>query len=382
MNLREKLGRVRSGKNAKKKAVFETFGVISNPFPPASQPMGHHHLETSADARIVNKLKDFEENGTTQAVVIEGTQGTGKTNLLEYYERELQDAFQDEGYYIVRYLPDPEPGFESVLRKIIQAFGPDHIIALIATYRKRSPERQKQALSAVKGHEMRLALTRLMTTSGESESDLEAIEFFLDWMLGLRVLKRHQELLGIKFRMDTVESQTQALRDLIAFSESLGKFNALFLLLDELEKQDYAMSKHVVLRYLSAIRALIDALPQNLFAILAMTPDARRRYFGMLPALAGRLQTVVPLHPLQFPQEALELYDFYLEAARTQAAKDPETADWTPGKEELLTRVQVRQVFQDLAIAAERIGEEGVKQRLFLDSLHNKTQSALIDVES
>lgn len=377
MTLRDKLGRSRTDLDARRRLVYETFGFLSNPFPPASQPMGHGHLDTAADDAILEKLKQFEDTRTSQAVVIEGTQGTGKTNLLEYYERELEATFCDDGYYIIRYYPDPEPGFEAVLRKIIQAFGDNHFTSLVAAFNAKSSIDQHHALSVVKGHEMRAALVRLMAMPQDTDLQREAIDLFVNWLLGLRVLKRHQELLGVKFRLDTSEAQTQALRDLVYFSSGLGKLNAIFLLLDELEKQDYALSKLVVLRYLSAIRALIDALPQNLFAILAMTPDARLRYFGMLPALAGRLRSVATLTPLKSSQEAMDLYSYYVTEGRARAASDSVTKRWRQGSKDLLARNEVRQLYLDLATASEKIGEEGVKQRVFLDALHNRTNTLL-----
>ena len=39
------------------------------------------------------------------------------------------------------------------------------------------------------------------------------------------------------YRLDTVESRTQALRDIVYVSERLGLLKGILLLLDELEKQ-------------------------------------------------------------------------------------------------------------------------------------------------
>ena len=112
---------------------------------------------------------------------------------------------------------------------------------------------------------------------------------------GLRVLNRHRDLLGVKFRLDTVESKTQAFRDIVYVSVELKILRGIFLLLDELEKQDYSLSPTPVLRYLSAIRALIDALPTNLFLMMALTPEARRRYFTMLQQLQVGFRIYMPL---------------------------------------------------------------------------------------
>ena len=136
----------------------------------------------------------------------------------------------------------------------------------------------------------------------------------------------------MSFRLDTVESRTQALRDIVYVSEGLGLLKGILLLLDELEKQDYSLSKTPVLRFLSAIRALVDALPQCLFLILAMTGQARRRYFAMLPALAGRLQDTMTLQPINDLDGVGKLYEFYTVQARRSARLNERVASRKPSK--------------------------------------------------
>jgi hypothetical protein len=96
----------------------------------------------------------------------------------------------------------------------------------------------------------------------------------------------------------------------VFFSAELGELRGIFLLLDELEKQDFSLSKTVVLRYLSALRALIDALPKYLFLMVALTTDALQRYREMLPALKGRLANEVKLSPIRDEEEALKYWRF------------------------------------------------------------------------
>ena len=52
-------------------------------------------------------------------MVVEGTQGVGKTNFLSYFESEIQETLAErEGYYLVRYLADPEASFEGTIRRL------------------------------------------------------------------------------------------------------------------------------------------------------------------------------------------------------------------------------------------------------------------------
>ena len=77
-----------------------------------------------------------------------------------------------------------------------------------------------------------------------------------------------------------------------------------------------------VMRYLSALRAMIDALPRRLFLMIAVTPDALRRYSEHYPALRSRLQDRLELQSLSSAKAAKKLADFYLNEARKAASRE------------------------------------------------------------
>ena len=124
MSLRERMGRAPQGGAAAN--YYETYGVEGNPFPAAGQPSGHPRKEDTIDDEMERRVRNFEsEDRPTQVVVIEGTQGVGKTNLLNYYEHQLREFYgDDEAFYIIRYYPDPEPSFEFSCPENISRIGP------------------------------------------------------------------------------------------------------------------------------------------------------------------------------------------------------------------------------------------------------------------
>ena len=289
---------------------YEKYGVTDNPFPAAGQPSGHPsghpRLEDHIDDEIESRVRQFESGGRpSQVVVVEGTQGVGKTNLLNFYEREFRDFYEeDEAYYIIRYYPDPEPSFDSVVRRVFQGLDQGHFEKIGSKLAEVGVAARDAAKETARSHDVRIVLNSLERAGRTDDGLEECARLALEWFGGLRILKRHREILGVDYRLDTVESRTQALRDVVYVSEKLGLLKGILLLLDELEKQDYSLSKTPVLRFLSAIRALIDALPRDLFLIMAVTPQARLRYFAMLPALAGRLQDSLTLRPIEEFDEA------------------------------------------------------------------------------
>ena len=377
MSLKDRLGLANATDTTSlRKILFKNFGVVRNPFPPAGEPSGHPHLETPVEDKIVGAVKNFNRDRTSQVLIVQGTQGVGKTNLLNYYQVELERLYEEsEGFYIIRYYPDPESSFEGIIRRLFQEFHQSGLLQKIGEALAHLDRPKRDAIIDIAlSHEVRVVLNSLSKAASSAEDLSRTAELAFEWLTGMRVLNKHREQIGIHFRLDTVESKTQALRDLVFCSSSLDLLKGIFLLLDELEKQDYSLSKTVVLRYLSAIRALIDALPRHLFLLIALTIEARRRYFSMLPAFAGRLQNVVELKPLQSADDAMALCDFYFERAREQAAEEVTKAWGSAGTAPIQTRVEVRDLFSVLTKQAAARGQEGVTQRDFLNVLHAKTE--------
>jgi len=376
MSLRDRLGKVVGQATDKRQKLFDKFGVMRNPYPPAGEPTGHPHLETATEEPIVKAIEAFDRDHVSQVLLVEGTQGVGKTNLLNYFQRELTSVYKDAtGYYIIRYYPDPESTFDGILRRIFQEFDSHNLLARLGEHLNNLDEDVRETkISIASGHEMRILL-RALTRASEMDEDfrLETAKAALDWLTGLRILKKHKELLGVSFRLDTIESKTQALRDLVFCCSEAKLLSGFFLLLDELEKQDYSYSKTVVLRYLSAIRALIDALPKHLFLLVALTIEARRRYFLWLPAFAGRLQNIVSLKPMTDANQALNLSNFYLEQARDEGRRE---FGRSKNVVDIIPAPEVKKLFTDLyEEAANEKAQEGVTARDFLQALNARTES-------
>lgn len=365
MSLRDRLTTGRTRQPAKD--LHGQYGLLANPFPPSSQTAGHPHYRTPADDEIEERVLSFLRDHSSQVVVVEGTQGVGKTNLLNFWEKEIEGALADaDGYYVIRYLADPEASFDGTIRRLFQELGVDHIRKLGLKLSEN-----KVAIDVVRSPDMRVALHRL----AEKRGDGEVAERFVEWLLGFRILKIHRELLNVQFRLDTVESKTSALRDLVIISSEVHLLQGIFLLLDELEKQDGVLGPTAVVRYLSAMRAIIDALPHHLFMMLAVTPDAMRRYSSALPAFRSRLQNQVTLHPLADTEEALSLARFYVENAR-KAAGEMQLGT-TTGAADLVEDGEIARIFDDLLQNAKRRGDTGVRQRDLLHRLHERAEHVI-----
>jgi hypothetical protein len=371
MSLRARV-QAREHQDAHKKKLYEQFGFYENPFPSSNQTSGHPHYLTKADEDVENSIADFLGKPHSDVVVVEASQGVGKTNFLNHFEREIADALSEmDGYYVVRYLADPESSFDGVIRRLLQEFGVAHL-EMLGEKLQRRPKLADEARSA----DMRSALGRLAEAA---DTDEETPRAMLEWLLGERLLKRHRELLSVHYRLDTVESRTAALSDLVSVSQRAKILEGIFLLLDELEKQDGVLGPTAVVRYLSSLRAIIDALPQCLFMMLALTPDAMRRYSLALPALRSRLQHRVILEPLYSLEEATNLAEFYISHAREKAQEIAPSR--RPGQQAILTKTEMAEHYRKLEKEGANLAVEGVRQRDFLNALHRSAAQRLSEAK-
>ena len=131
MSLRDKL-KTQTGTSGAPD-LYAKFGLSANPFPSSSQTANNPHYKLPADDDVEARIVSFLRDGKSQVIVIEGTQGVGKTNFLNFFENEIQDALSTlDGYYIVRYLADPEASFEGTVRRLFPGIGALSILIKLA----------------------------------------------------------------------------------------------------------------------------------------------------------------------------------------------------------------------------------------------------------
>jgi hypothetical protein len=108
--------------------------------------------------------------------------------------------------------------------------------------------------------------------------------------------------------------------------------------------------------------------------MVAITPDARRRYFSMLPAIAGRWQNGVDLPLLLDVAQAQQLATFYENRAREEAKASGKVNSSPPKSQSVFTGVEIKDIFDDLFGKAAARASKGVTQRDFLNLLHQRTE--------
>ncbi|MBD2279942.1 MULTISPECIES: P-loop NTPase fold protein [Nostocales] len=364
------------------KLLYKKFGVLSNPFPSAGQTSGHPHMSTEADNQVDAAVKTFYSDRKSHVISITASQGIGKTNLLNAYENALREQLSSRGFFVIRYVPDPEPFFDPLIRSIFENLGEDYLRRSINALAKKKEEIDDtdKLLEFVRMSEIKTMLKALLAVVDSEEKLSERLSLAYQWLLGLPVRKSHQTELGVNFRLDTVEAKTRALRDIVYLGSEMKTLEGIFILLDELEKQDFSLSKTIVLKYLSALRALIDALPKYLFLMVALTTDALNRYREMLPAIRGRLANEVQLLPIKNDEEAVKLFQFYLEYAKREAKNSVQDIQLQPGNDVLLRENDAQLVFYKLLKQGSNV--QGVRQRDYLNALYEEANKSIEAIET
>lgn len=363
MSLRDRLRKSRRADASSR--LYQRFGILENPFPASNQTTDNPHYPLAVDKEAEDRIFDFLDSERSQVVVVSGTQGVGKTNFLNHCELEIRDARQElEGYYVVRYLADPEASFDGTTRRLFEELGAEHLDELAEALRLDG-----SSVDKARTHDMRTALRRL---AGSGDKDVT--DRMMEWLLGQRLLKIHRISLGVQFSLNTVESKTAALRDLVQVSGEAGVLKGIFLLFDELEKQGGVLGPRAVIRYLSAVRAIVDALPKRLFLMIAITPDALERYSYSLPALRSRLENRIELSPLAEMDEAVKLAQFYIDFARDKAKQ---SQSGKGGTERIVSQQEIEDLYRKLKSQQTKRGDTGVRQREFLHRLHRLAEQAI-----
>ncbi|MEH2127208.1 P-loop NTPase fold protein [Nostoc sp.] len=357
------------------KLLYRKFGLLSNPFPSAGQTSGHPHMSTEADKQVDAAVKTFYSDRKSHVISITASQGIGKTNLLNAYENALREKLSPHGFFVIRYVPDPEPFFDPLIRSIFENLGEEYLRRSIYALLKKKEEIDDidKLLEFVRMSEIKTMLKALLEVKSEEKQN-ERISLAYQWLLGLPVRKTHQTELGVNFRLDTVEAKTRALRDIVYLGSQMKTLEGIFILLDELEKQNGSLSKTIVLRYLSALRALIDALPKYLFLMVALTTDALNRYREMLPAIRGRLANEVQLSPIRNEEEAVKLFHFYVEQSKMEAKNFAQNKQLQAGSHVLLHEDSARLLFHQLLKGS---NFQGVRQRDYLNALYEKADESI-----
>jgi type II secretory pathway predicted ATPase ExeA len=268
--------------------ISEMLKLSCNPFPripvPSYPPKVTYDAQGIVD-RILQEALLTHDTGATNALVIVGPYGSGKTHYMLAALAAIKNKFSNA---LPVYVPSPGSSILTVHKALIEALGP----------------------------------IKLASLAGDSDHGLDRILKLLNneeysgivytWLSGEAVEGKYRYKLGLGTKLDAFSSVILLSELISRFYEKEKGLCALFL--DEIES---ILGLPVVKRdlYFASLRKLFDLAPRGLLVVLSATPAGWDAILSDAYALARRVsRNVIFLKPLTLDQ-ARELLRLYLSSS-------------------------------------------------------------------
>ena len=268
--------------------TYEILKLRCNPFPRVPVPSYPPKVTYDAQGivgRILQEALLAYETGATNAVVIVGPYGSGKTHYMLAALAAIRTKLSNS---LPLYVPSPGSSILTVHRALIEAFGPIKLASLAGD----------------NSH----GLDRILKLLNNEEYSSIAYA----WLSGDAIEGKYRYKLGLGTKLDAFSSVILLSEIITRFYEKEKGLCVLFL--DEIES---ILGLSVVKRdlYFASLRKLFDLAPRGLLVVLSATPAGWDAILSDAYALARRVsRNVIFLKPLTFDQ-AKELLRLYLSSA-------------------------------------------------------------------
>ena len=310
------------------KNPYVDFFLLSNPFPDIGQFISGICVNQDQIKReFVRTLREFYQDEQSRRMMILGSTGAGKTNLLRFFEQELAEWHQPSpGEQAITdlftiFIDQPQGGYFEIHRQIISQLGARFFREFF-----EAVQRGKVNLAKLSTELPGISpeLTRILTpTALDSSSQLSLwpeprnLRTLEEWLQGGKLSTEVKKQLG-GVSIEVGKSSTIAIKflaDLVKIFRYAKLFKGLIILFDEFENILSGLSSTRQAQYAQDLRNLFDSLSESVVFVIATTPvsdDLRR----ISPALNRRLGEGVQIEPIPNEDAALAYAHAYIELGR------------------------------------------------------------------
>ena len=298
---------------------YENHFLLENPFP--------GHGETGFDVctdqedikkQFVSPLRNFSSE--TKRLRINGKNGAGKTNILQYFERLTDEARRSgliKNLYPI-YVYTPGESYFDIHGQIVDKLAGFFLNDLVRTL-KSEPDQINTLSSQVKSASELLtvvkAIIQLVMFSLQEERQKDT---FIRWLKGQKLSAADKKLLThAGMSPSDITSPSLAMRfldGLLVVLKELGLCDGIVLLFDEFEEIFEGLTRSRQSRYAQDLRHLFDTLKESVFFVIATVPVPKD--LGQYPAIERRLGNPVELDPIENLELAIEYVSDYLNSGR------------------------------------------------------------------
>ena len=299
--------------------LFEENFLLENPFP----GHGETRFDVCTDQEEIKKefiylLKNFSSQA--KRLRINGRNGAGKTNILQYFER-LTDEARRSGFiknlYPV-YVSVPGESYFNIHEQIVDKLSELFLGDLLKTLQSNSEEIGKllrkikpasELLSVIKA----LGGPPLFTIYSERHEDI-----FVRWLKGQKLSAADKKLLTHAGTSPAdITSPSLAMRFLDGFLTVLKELDlcdGIVLLFDEFEEIFEGLTRSRQSQYAQDLRHLFDMLTKSVCFVIATVPEPKD--LAQYPAIERRLGKTLDVKPIDSLKLALEYVSDYLDSGR------------------------------------------------------------------
>ena len=345
---------------------YEQYFLLENPFP----GYGDTGFDVCTDQDNIKQdfvyiLRNFSSG--TKRLRINGENGAGKTNILQYFERLTDEARRSKfikNLYPI-YVNAPEESYFDIHKQIVDKLAElvlGDLLEILQSTPKKIDKLSKEIRSASELLEAIKALVgrsdTLFTIYGDRHEDA-----FVRWLKGQKLTAADKKLLTLNGTPPIdITSPSLAMRFLHGLLLVLKKLNlcdGIILLFDEFEEIFEGLSRSRQSRYAQDLRHLFDTLNETVFFVIATTPNPGD--LAQYPAIERRLDEPVELQPIDTLELAINYVMDYFNSGRDKYSvytKDSEKQlqQSRPDGLEPLTQEAVEEEYLSLKQNAEAAG--------------------------
>ena len=302
---------------------YEIHFLLGNPFPGS----GETGFDVCTDQNTIKRefvyqLQNFSTD--TKRLRIDGKNGAGKTNILQYFER-LTDEARWSGLikkiYPI-YVNSPEESYFNIHGQIVDKLAGFFLSDLIGVLQS-DPKQIKDLSSKVKpAGELLVAIEAITQSTFASLPDQEEREkdAFVRWMKGQKLTAADKGLLTYQgsspIDITNASLAMRFLYGLFIVLKELDLCDGIVLLFDEFEEIFEGLTRARQSQYAQDLRHLFDILKESVFFVTATVPEPND--LAQYPAIERRLGEPFALQPIDNLELAISYVLDYLNSARNK----------------------------------------------------------------
>ncbi len=310
------------------KNPYVNFFLLSNPFPDVGQFIPSICVNQDEIKReFVRTLREFYQDEQSRRLMILGSTGAGKTNLLKFFKQELEEWHQPApGKQAITdlftiFVDQPQGGYFEVHRKIISELATMFFTRFFEAVQcgKVSLTKLPTEISGISPELIRILDS--MASNGSHQLSLwpepRSLRTLEEWLQGTKLSAAEKKQLG-GVSVEVGKSSTIAIKflvDLVKIFRYAELFRGLIVLFDEFENILSGLSLTRQVQYAQDLRNLFDSLADSVVFVIGTAPVSSNLQ-RISPALYRRLGEGVPVEPIQDEKAALAYARAYTQLGR------------------------------------------------------------------